>query len=177
MPWSQDFNYEIFRGGQEGLLKSEEDCPYPKIRLPESGPIERTIKDAFSRYPPHGINDTASLPSCFAFNFELIASDDLFVNKEVCGYHLARAVSGLLLELQTGFASETYDEFSPALHAIVEEWTYRQPEVAELAHSCLRELLSAAGSGGAREFFSVSRHIQDQLFPAPPRRGLFGKRR
>jgi len=162
------------------------NCPLAKVRLPSSDVVAGIVSRAFEAGHLYDGSRASSHVAGAASVFQRLASDDLLVDKEVCGFHLSRALIGLLVELNTGAAGEDfYPAFSAALHRVVAELTAGSPDVEELAHDCLNGFLGPCAFGGVSAFAGASNSMTQHLIgrPRPQRegssllqrlRGLFG---
>lgn len=161
--YSSGFVYHVFTQGQQAILPPEGDCPYPKVQLPDRDGISQSISRALQDHPLDGRDQEFTIQCC-TIEFQKIASDDLFANKEVCGYHLAKALSSLVLELYTGQPGRIYGDFYPVMHSLIEEWAWSRHDTAEMAHSILDPLLHACSTGGTTDFAATLSKISKELF-------------
>ena len=107
--------------------REEAACPYAKIRLPGAGELGQVISDLFEGL---GVPDTAS-----PWNWRRIAVDDLLGDKEMCGFHLARAAC--LMVMDSMFLEDEHPLFGEFLSRFIARVTRRDPAVNRRAQRCL----------------------------------------
>jgi hypothetical protein len=182
LPRSSTFNYHLFANGERSIFNQdwEADCPYSKVRLPACHYVEVAVSEAWRRYLPQAL-DVLSDGSTYtlASNFRRLAADNILCHKTMCGYHLARAIVFILLELNSGFRGHEYSKFGPALHALANDVVLGSPQVRADVHRYLDVMLNAAVLGGGRAVFVLVNEHDTQVRRARekahdrPRKGFF----